>query len=144
MYKSGSTHITQFKYYLLIIIFSKNKKHSSPSTNRREKDQSVNQTKTVHTKRWEEGVVVRLSSGQDFGFITPENTSYGKDVFFHRRCLVNKGQFPRVNDRVQFYISSTKKGYEANEIRVQVEVYTILTTTLLWVQLIQYKVVLEI
>jgi cold shock CspA family protein len=71
-------------------------------------------------KRWEEGVVVRLSSEQDFGFITSDSKSYGKDIFFHRRCLVNKGQLPHVGDRVQFYITKTKKGYEANEIRVQV------------------------
>ena len=71
-------------------------------------------------KRWEEGVVVRLSSEQDFGFITSDCKSYGKDIFFHRRSLVNKGQLPHVGDRVQFYITKTKKGYEANEIRVQV------------------------
>ncbi|CAB4029567.1 cold shock domain-containing [Paramuricea clavata] len=70
-------------------------------------------------KRWEEGVVVRLSSGQDFGFITSDSKSYGKDIFFHRRSLVNKGQLPHVGNRVQFYITKTKKGHEANEIRVQ-------------------------
>ena len=75
-------------------------------------------------KRWEEGVVVRLSEGKDYGFITPDNKSYGADAFFHLRCLVNKGQFPNIGDRVQFYMSKTKKGYEANEIRVQVSLYT--------------------
>ena len=77
-------------------------------------------TKTSDTKRLEEGVVVQLSKGQDYGFITPDSKSYGADAFFHRRSLVNKGQFPNIGDRVQFHMSKTKKGYEANEIRVQV------------------------
>ena len=109
--------------------FSKyEKKHSSPSSNPK-KDHSVNQTNIpgVHqtnipdVRRREEGVVVRLSKDEDFGFITPDSKSYGKDLFFHcGRCLVNKGQIPHVGDRVQFYVSKRKQGYEANEVRIQV------------------------
>ncbi|XP_028400085.1 uncharacterized protein LOC114523387 [Dendronephthya gigantea] len=96
------------------------KKQDSPSISRREKEQTVRQKKIPDTKRLEEGVVVRLASGQDFGFIKPDSKEYGRaDIFFHRRNLMNREQRPHVDDRVQFYTTKTKKGYEANDIRVQ-------------------------
>jgi cold shock CspA family protein len=80
----------------------------------------------------EEGVVVKLSSTRDYGFIKPDNKSYRKDIIFHRTKLVNTRQFPSVGDRVQFYVTKRKDGYGANEIRVQVQLCTDIPIKIEW------------
>ena len=113
-----SFHSISLKLFFDDLSFSA--KHSSPSTSRRETDQNTSEKKTSDSRRLEEGVVVTLSSTQNYGFIRPDNKSYGKDIIFHRTKLVNTRQLPSVGDRVQFYVTKRREGYGANEIRVQV------------------------
>ena len=73
------------------------------------------------TRDREEGVIRRLCEDGAYGFIKPNNSSHGTSgIFFHRGNLINKGTELSVGDRVQFRVSESKKGSQANDIFVQV------------------------
>ena len=58
-----------------------------------------------------------------YGFIKPDSNLHGTTgIFFHRNYLVDKETELSIGDRVQFRVSTTKKGLEANDISVKVSV----------------------
>ena len=97
---------------------------SSSSSSRGEKESHI-PVKTEAIQGREEGVITKLCRDDTYGFIKPDNDSYGKDtIFFHRSNLVNKGSVLRIGDRVQFRVSKSrnKENLQANDIFVQVSV----------------------
>ena len=93
------------------LYFSEN---SSPSIARRQLQ--------TDTQDKETGVVLRHAKDKTYGFIKPDRTSIGKDIFFHLKCLVVKGPLPDIGQRVQFSIVETPKGLQANRVSVEEEV----------------------
>ena len=71
----------------------------------------------------ETGVVISHSVRKTYGFIKPDRASLGSDIFFHRTSLVDGESLPEVGQRVQFYVTETEKGLQANKISVVQEVY---------------------
>ena len=74
------------------------------------------------TQPREAGLVLRHSKDKTYGFIKPDRTSLGKDIFFHLRCLAEKGPLPNIGQRVQFRVVQTLKGLEATKVCVEEEV----------------------
>lgn len=91
-------------------------KDSSPTTGRRQKEPSTVAKSRADTQARETGVVVRHSKDKTFGFIQADKKSLGKDIFFHLRCLLVKGDLPDIGQRVQFTVVKTDKGWEANGV----------------------------
>ena len=94
----------------------------SPSPPGRHKEFKATEKKRAETQVKETGVVLRHSKDKTYGFIKPDRMSFQKDIFFHLRCLVDKGSFPDIGQRVWFYVVETSKGLEANPLWVRMEV----------------------
>lgn len=62
------------------------------------------------------GTVKKLIRERGFGFIETED---GKDIFFHRSCLINTG-FESLNEggSVEFEMEKSHKGLRAINIKV--------------------------
>ncbi|XP_028411583.1 uncharacterized protein LOC114534346 [Dendronephthya gigantea] len=92
-----------------------------PSPRRRRKEIKPPERKPSDTQVTETGVVLRHSKDKTYGFIKADSTSYQNDIFFHLRCLAEKGSFPDIGQRVWFYVVETSKGLEANPLWVKME-----------------------
>ena len=66
----------------------------------------------------QKGVVKWFSNQKGYGFITPESSGAGKDIFVHFSAVEGDGfKTLAEGDQVEFEISSGPKGEQATSVR---------------------------